>query len=79
MDKIAIKLIETDSKMIESLGAKVGDFYHLPFWYKKISEGVYEEYRYEDLPHWVRSDIEAMRENKPDDDYDKLGIPFNLM
>lgn len=66
MSTIVLKLLETDSKFLEAAAAKVpdiagGDWYHLPYWYKKVGEGLFVEYRFEDLPDELKNEINALR------------------
>lgn len=61
-----IKLIETDSEFLEKVSHKVniGDksYYHIPFWYRKISEGVYEEIPFYKLPKELTDFIQEERD-----------------
>lgn len=61
MDKtaLAIKLLETDSNFIEIAGSCVNsEWFHLPNWYKKVGEGVYEEYEPKDVPVNIKKTYE---------------------
>jgi len=54
---MTVKLIETDSEFLEVAGHKVEaegkEFYYLPFWYEKISGGLYKQHKFENLPSEV--------------------------
>lgn len=58
---INIKLVETDSLFLESVAnritGKFGDWYYMPFWFKKIGDGLYEEYKFEDLPDGFKKQL----------------------
>ncbi len=60
-----VKLIETDSRFLEMVSHKVNigneNYYHIPFWYRKISEGVYEEISFDKLPKELTDFIEKER------------------
>lgn len=62
-----VKLIETDSMFLEEVShmACVGEeqFYYMPFWYKKVSEGVYVELTFDKLPPSVKKVMENERNN----------------
>ncbi len=69
MDKIAVKLIETDSKFLENTSHCVYDvngsnYYYMPFWFKKVSDGVYIEYGFDELPEELKSRLRSLREPK---------------
>lgn len=61
-----IKLIESDSKFLEKVSHKITsngeEWFHMPFWYKKISENTYEEVFFENLPTHVTNLIRKNRE-----------------
>lgn len=59
---MTIKLIKTDSEFIETAGAKVdGIYFYLPYWYKKVGDGLYEQLQFENLPDELK---ERIRENR---------------
>jgi hypothetical protein len=62
-----VKLIETDSKFLEKVSAMIdldGEiWYHMPFWYRKIAENVYEEVRFTDLPKNLQDRVRSFRDN----------------
>lgn len=61
-----VKLIETDSMFLEAVSHKVcvgeEEFYHMPFWYKKVSEGVYVELSFDKLPQSVKNIMQKERD-----------------
>lgn len=62
-----LKIHETDSKFIEAVSNCLYDvdghnWYYMPFWFKKISEGVYQEFTFDELPPEVKRRIESNRE-----------------
>lgn len=66
MSTIALKLIETDSKFLEVAGSAItvngNEYFSLPFWYKKIGDGLFVEYRFEDLPQELKNELQIQRE-----------------
>lgn len=40
---------------------KMKIWFNMPFWYKKVGEGKYEEYQFEDLPEHLKN---YLNENK---------------
>ncbi len=69
MSTYKIQLIETDSSFLEAVSISIPDgevnWYNIPFWYKKISKGVYEQYSFEDLPEYLKKEIRNLNTNKP--------------
>lgn len=66
MSEQKIKLIETDSQFLEMMSNVINnvnghDWFYMPFWFKKISDGVYEAYFFEDLPKEVIERININR------------------
>lgn len=64
---MTIRLIKTDSEFIETAGHMIpdvdgGDWYHLPCWYKKVGDGLYEEYSFDKLPNELKERIKMIRE-----------------
>lgn len=61
MGTITIKLHKTDSDFLDKVATCLyddrGNWYYMPFWFHKTGEGLYEEYRFEDLPEWVKDRI----------------------
>jgi hypothetical protein len=71
MSTHVLKLIETDSKLLEAAAMHVyfdGEgWYNLPHWYKKIGDGLFVEYSFDDLPSHFKKFIEeniSQKENK---------------
>lgn len=62
-----VKLIETDSKFLEKVSNMVSvggqHFYYMPYWYRKVAEGVYEELKFDKLPNSVKKIMETERNN----------------
>jgi len=60
-----LKLIKTDSEFIETAGQMVEvngtKYYHLPYWYKKIGDELYEEMKFGDLPKDLKDYIVGER------------------
>lgn len=55
-----IKLIETDSNFLENTSNKIlinGEEWYQPLWYKKISDGIFAEYHFEELPDFIKNQI----------------------
>jgi hypothetical protein len=53
-----IKLIETDSIFLEKTSNKIlinGEEWYQPLWYKKISDGIFIQYQFEDLPNFIKN------------------------
>ena len=68
MTKITnIKLIESDSEFLKKVASKItiytDEWYYMPFWYRKVSENVYEEVKFENLPESVTEFIKKQRQN----------------
>lgn len=67
MSTITVKLHKTDSDFIEKVSHCLydedGNWYCMPYWFHKIGVGLYEEYKFEDLPQWVKDRIKHEREN----------------
>ena len=58
-----IKLIETDSNFLEKTSNKIlinGEEWYQPLWYKKISDGIFIKYQFEELPDFIKKEIEAL-------------------
>jgi len=58
-----IKLIETDSNFLEKTSNKIlinGEEWYQPLWYKKISDGIFIQYQFEELPDFIKKEIEAL-------------------
>lgn len=60
MSTTTLKLHKTDSELIEKVGHHVhlsegNDWYFMPFWFKKMGEGLYAEHRFEDLPEDLKT------------------------
>ncbi len=68
MSTQTLKLIETDSDFLNKVSNKINfngeDWMHCPFWYRKISNGMFVEYRFEDLPEEFKEWIKLQREQK---------------
>lgn len=62
---MVLKLIETDSKFLETCASKIpyngSDWYHFPFWFKKVGENLFAEYSFEQLPNGIKKEIESLR------------------
>lgn len=61
-----IKFTATDSECIESLSHCIYDvdgrnWYNIPFWFEKVSEGTYRMVMPEDLPAIVKARIEKLK------------------
>lgn len=53
-----VKIIETDSQFLDKVSYKITttnqeEWYHIPNWYRKVSDGVYEEVELCNLPSEV--------------------------
>lgn len=63
-----IKHDEITSDWIEKNGHQISvngnEYFYFPYWMEKISEGVYRELKYEDLPESVIKMIKTIR-SKP--------------
>ena len=61
-----LQLLQTDSTFLEKAAHKVfvnnEAWFHLPFWYKKIGDGLYTEHRFEDLPEYLKAFLNTVRE-----------------
>jgi hypothetical protein len=59
---MTIRLIKTDSELLETIGHCIGgEWYHMPFWFRKVGEGLYEEYSFDKLPESFKKTLEQMR------------------
>lgn len=67
MSTVKIKLLETDSKLIEAISTCLydegGNWYYMPFWFRKVAENVYEQYGFDDLPFELRARISSERQS----------------
>lgn len=65
MSTQTLKLIETDSDLLQKVSHKVKfngeDWMHIPFWYRKVGDGLFVEYRFDDLPEDFKSWIRKLR------------------
>lgn len=65
---MTLRLLQTDSELLENAGACIdGEWYHLPFWFRKVGDGIYEEYTYDKLPESLKERIRQAREILPPD------------
>lgn len=59
------KLIETDSKFLEKTASMIPynghDWYYMGSWFKKVSEGVFEEYGFDQIPKGLILEIQKAR------------------
>ena len=59
------KLIETDSKFLEKPASMIpyngNDWYYMGSWFKKVSEGVFEEYGFNEIPKGLIIEIQKAR------------------
>lgn len=62
---IPIKLIETDSKFLEKAASIIpyngNDWYYMGSWFKKVSEGIFEEYGFNEMPAGLLKEIQKAR------------------
>lgn len=64
------KLIETDSKFLEENAHKVfikingEEWFYMPYWFKKVSDGKFEVCSFEHLPKYVKEIIKKSRTPK---------------
>lgn len=70
MSIITLKLQKTDSEFVKVAGTLIVDndgrrWYHLPFWYEEIGDGLFVEHRYEDIPESLKSFINNERMSEP--------------
>jgi hypothetical protein len=66
MSTIKLKLLKTDSEFLKTAANVILDndgrqWYHLPFWYEEIGEGLFAEYRFNDLPESLKEFIQKER------------------
>lgn len=62
---MTIKLSAEQTNFIEWHGAKVGDdWFHLPLWYHKVGENLFEQVTFEKLPDHVKNMIMETRERE---------------
>ena len=55
MSTVTLKLQKTDSDFLECCASKVydvnsNDFYHLPYWFEKVGDGLFVQYSFDELP-----------------------------
>jgi hypothetical protein len=62
-----VRLIETDSNFLEKVSTAINDngeqWYFMPFWFRKISEGVYEQVPFEKLPNRISHAVRNLQNN----------------
>lgn len=66
MSTVSLKLQKTDSDFLEVCASKIydvngNDFYHLPFWFEKVGDGLFVQYGFDDLPKAL---IDRINENR---------------
>lgn len=64
MSSILLKLRKSDAEFIESAATCIkvddsgNDWFHIPMWFKKVGDGLFAEYSYDDLPEQVKKMID---------------------
>lgn len=63
-----LRLIKTDSDFLDKCANKVSingeEWLYMPFWFKKEGDGLFSEYRFEQLPDYMKEGIKNQRELK---------------
>lgn len=70
MSTVTLKLIKTDSEFLKTAAhlVDIGDgtkWYHLPFWYQEVGDGLFIEYEFEDIPESLKEFIRKERISEP--------------
>ncbi len=66
MSTQTLKLQKTDSEFLKVAGILIIDnngkkFYHIPYWYEEIGEGLFVEHSFNKLPIELKQEIERHR------------------
>jgi hypothetical protein len=80
MSTITLKLQKTDSDFLEIAAHKVSNvngnnFYHLPFWYEKVGDGLYVQYGFNELPQLLLNRIKEERDFLPKSEVLPVSVP----
>lgn len=61
----ALKLLPTDSAFLEKFCNKIesrsGEWFWMPYWFKKVGEDIYEQYSFDKLPQEIKDEINKIR------------------
>jgi len=65
-NKPILKMVVTDSNFLESTANCIYDFqgadwYYQPFWYKKLGDGLFQQFSFEELPTELKNEIKELR------------------
>jgi len=64
MSSIILKIRKSDAEFTEKAANCIkvddtgNDWFHMPMWFKKVGDGLFAEYSYEDLPEQVKEMID---------------------
>ena len=77
MSTQVLKLVETDSVFLEATAHKVNigdeEWFYQPFWYKKLKNGMFIQYRFDEIPKYVLTELEKQNPITTRTEQDKRG------
>ncbi len=69
-----LKFTETDSDLIEKVSTCIYDvngsnWYYMPYWFKKVGDGLYQQFTFDQLPEELKQRLNEIKETKTETQY----------